>query len=71
VEGMTCAINCAPQVKTALESIDGVRSVEVDFDTKTARILADPTLELTTEICDRSFANQGYFLEELHRNEGS
>lgn len=70
VEGMTCAVNCAPVVTKALLSIEGVREVEVDFETKTARITADADVELTTAICDRSFDNQGYFLSALSRDDG-
>lgn len=65
VEGMTCAVGCAPKVKQALEGIDGVRSVDVDFETQTAVVTALEGTELTVESCDRSFGNDGYFVSEL------
>ncbi len=33
-------MNCPPQVRSALESVDGVESVEVDYAAKTATIIA-------------------------------
>ena len=40
VENMTCAL-CPVTVKRAMEGVDGVRSVEVDFDAKTATVVFD------------------------------
>ena len=38
VEGMTCPVGCAPQVKQQLESVDGVSKVVVDFEAKQATV---------------------------------
>ncbi len=65
IEGMMCPTSCAPAVQESLESIEGVRSVEVDFEHKRAVVRTDPDVELTTEQCDRSFKNQGYFVSSL------
>lgn len=65
VEGMSCAHNCAPKVKSALESIEGVKSVEVSFEDKRAVVKMAAGHELTREACDESFANQGYFVSSL------
>lgn len=48
IEGMTCG-HCAGHTKTALESISGVKSAEVDLSTKTA------TVELTHDVEDEKF----------------
>jgi copper chaperone CopZ len=65
VEGMTCAHNCAPKVKEALESIDGVKSAEVSFEEQRAIVKMAAGHDLTREACDKSFGNQGYFVSSL------
>lgn len=65
VEGMSCEHNCAPKVKSALESIDGVKSVEVSFEDKRAIVKMAAGRELTRAACDESFGNQGYFVSSL------
>jgi len=41
VEGMMCNKNCPMKVKQSLEGIDGVKTCNVDFDSKTATITYD------------------------------
>lgn len=65
VEGMSCAHNCAPKVKAALESIDGVKSAEVSYEEKRAIVKMAAGHDLTREACDKSFGNQGYFVSSL------
>jgi len=65
IEGMSCPINCAPNVKTSIESIKGVRSAEVSYEEKRAVVHTDPDVELTTAQIDKSFNNQGYFVSSL------
>jgi copper chaperone CopZ len=65
VEGMSCAHNCAPKVKEALESIDGVKSAEVSFEEKRAIVKMAAGHDLTREACEKSFGNQGYFVSSL------
>lgn len=62
VEGMSCAINCAPKVKEALESIDGVQSADVSFEDKRAVVKMAPGQSLSQGACDKSFGNSGYFV---------
>jgi copper chaperone CopZ len=64
---MSCAVNCAPTVEKALRSLPGVRSATVDFETKTARVETEAGVELDTAAIDKSFDNQGYFVENLER----
>ena len=65
IEGMSCALNCAPRVKEALESIDGVHSAEVSFDDKRAVVKMAPGQSLTQDACDQSFGNSGYFVSSF------
>ena len=41
VEGMMCNKNCPMKVKQSLEGIDGVKTCNVDFDSKTATVTYD------------------------------
>jgi mercuric ion binding protein len=53
VENMTCA-TCPISVKKAMSKVDGVQSVTVDFDTKTAIAVFDPALTSAKLIADAS-----------------
>ena len=41
VEGMMCNKNCPMKVKQSLEGVDGVKTCNVDFDSKTATVTYD------------------------------
>jgi mercuric ion binding protein len=41
VDGMQCPAGCPPVVKRALESVEGVDAVEVDYAVKQARVRVD------------------------------
>ena len=58
VEKMTCA-TCPIAVKKAMQRVDGVQSVSVDYDTKTAVAVFDPTQTSAQAIADAS-TNVGY-----------
>jgi mercuric ion binding protein len=58
VENMTCAA-CPFTVKKAMARVEGVKSVTVDFDAKTATAVFDPTVTTAQEIAAAS-ANVGY-----------
>lgn len=53
VDKMTCA-TCPITVRKAMQRVEGVKEVTVDFDTKTATVLYDPTLTDTKQIGDAS-----------------
>ncbi len=53
VENMTCAL-CPITVSKALKSVDGVSSVKVDMDAKTATVVYDDAVAKRTEIADAS-----------------
>ncbi len=58
IEKMTCAA-CPITVKMAMERIDGVKSVKVDFDAKTATVVFDPSIATPDQIGEAS-TNAGY-----------
>lgn len=45
IEGMTCAIGCAKTIQEELSELEGVQSAAVDFDTKTATVTFDKTVQ--------------------------
>lgn len=58
VPSMTCAL-CPLTVRKAMEGVEGVRSVTVDFDGRTATVVFDPSVT-TTEAIAAASANAGY-----------
>ena len=58
VENMTCAL-CPVTVKKAMEQVNGVQSVEIDFASKTATVAFDPSVT-TIEAIGAASANAGY-----------
>ena len=53
VPGMTCAL-CPVTVKAAMSAVEGVQSVEVDFDARSAHVVFDPKLTDTAAIAAAS-----------------
>ncbi|MBL4619752.1 MAG: heavy-metal-associated domain-containing protein [Marinicaulis sp.] len=58
IEKMTCA-TCPITVKKAMGKVDGVQSVDVDFEAKTATVVFDPSKTTPEQIADAS-TNAGY-----------
>ena len=58
VAKMTCAA-CPITVRTAMQRVDGVRSVKIDFEAKTAIVTFDPAVTTAGEIAQAS-ADAGY-----------
>jgi len=58
VEKMTCAA-CPLTVRKAMQSVAGVKSVDVDFEAKTATVVFDPA-QATPEQIAAASANAGY-----------
>lgn len=58
IENMTCAL-CPITVKTAMEHVTGVKSVQVDFNAKTATVVYDPSVAAAEAIAAAS-TNAGY-----------
>lgn len=49
IEKMTCAA-CPITVRKAMEKVEGVKSVAVDFETKTATVVFDPIVATPEQI---------------------
>ena len=58
IANMTCAL-CPITVKTALERVAGVKSVQVDFNAKTATVIYDASAATAETIAEAS-RNAGY-----------
>ncbi|RME66407.1 MAG: heavy-metal-associated domain-containing protein [Alphaproteobacteria bacterium] len=58
VENMTCAA-CPITVRKAMQGVEGVKSVDVDFGAKTATVVFDPAVTTPDAIAQAS-ANAGY-----------
>lgn len=58
IENMTCAL-CPVTVKTAMERVEGVQSVKIDFAAKTATVVFDPSVT-TPEVIAAASTNVGY-----------
>lgn len=58
VEKMTCA-TCPISVRKAMERVDGVKEVSVDFEDKTATVIFDATATTTAEI-GKASTNVGF-----------
>jgi copper chaperone CopZ len=44
IQGMTCAMGCAATIEKKLAETEGVKEAKVDFDTKTATVAFDKTV---------------------------
>lgn len=58
VDNMTCAL-CPVTVKRAMEGVEGVRAVEIDFEARTATVVFDNAATSAAAIAAAS-ANAGY-----------
>jgi periplasmic mercuric ion binding protein len=58
IENMTCAM-CPITVRKAMEHVEGVKSVDVDFGSKTATVIFDPAVA-TPEAIAHASTNAGY-----------
>lgn len=58
IENMTCAL-CPVTVKKAMEGVPGVKSVEINFEAKTALVVFDPSKATIADIAAAS-TNAGY-----------
>jgi periplasmic mercuric ion binding protein len=53
IEKMSCAL-CPITVRKAMENVDGVKEVRVDFDAKTATVTFDDASTSATEVAQAS-----------------
>ncbi|WP_235831840.1 heavy-metal-associated domain-containing protein [Paenimyroides viscosum] len=68
VEGMACAVGCAKVIEGKLAKMDGIKSAEVDFDTKTATVEFDDAKQNTDAIKKmvEEIANGAYKVENVN-----
>ena len=59
IEGMSCPLGCPPAVKSALESVEGVSDVVVDYDTKTATVSVDSS-KFKKEVAVEALSHAGF-----------
>lgn len=59
VEGMSCPLGCPPAVKSALESVEGVTDVVVDYDTKTATVSVDSS-KFNKDVAVEALSHAGF-----------
>lgn len=62
IEGMSCG-HCSARVQKALEGLDGVLSVIVDLDKKTA--VLDSAKDLSNETLKNTIEEAGYDVKEI------
>jgi mercuric ion binding protein len=58
IENMTCAA-CPITVRKAMQGVEGVKSVDVDFGAKTVTVVYDPA-ETTSDAIAQASTNAGY-----------
>lgn len=58
VDNMTCA-TCPISVKKAMMRVEGVKSVDIDFETKTAQVVFDPA-RTTPDAIGAASSDVGY-----------
>ncbi|WP_339747640.1 cation transporter [uncultured Maricaulis sp.] len=58
IDGMTCAM-CPITVRTAMSRVDGVESVDIDFEAKTATVNFNPAVT-TTDAIGQASNDAGY-----------
>lgn len=63
IENMTCAL-CPLTVRKAIEGVEGVQSVTVDFDAKTATVVFDPAVT-TLDVIAASSTDAGYLAKAI------
>ena len=63
IGNMTCA-TCPISVRKAMKRVEGVKSVEIDYETKIATVVYDPAIATPAEIAAAS-TNVGYPAAEL------
>ncbi len=61
VEGMHCN-HCAGKVEAAIKALDGVKSVKVDLDSKSAEIVS--SAELDRAVLAKAISDAGFTMAE-------
>ena len=71
VEGMMCAMNCPQKVNNSLHGVDGIKSCNVDFESKTTTVVYDNE-KIDADKIARIIAKGTYFkVKDLNEKEAS
>ena len=71
VDGMMCAINCPQKVNDSLNGMDGIKSCNVDFDSKTTTVIFDNE-KLNSDKIAKTISKGTYFkVNNLDKKEKS
>lgn len=65
VDGMICPSGCTASVQEALETVEGVQTVDVSYKNKNATVAMAPGKTLTADRCDQALGNSGYFVSSF------
>ena len=63
IEGMSC-MHCVKHATDALQAVPGVSSVNVDLESKTAKL--ELSAEVSNDALKKAVANAGYSVTEIH-----
>jgi copper chaperone CopZ len=65
IDGMMCPDGCAPTVKSKLEALEGVESVQVDFARKAAVVTTKAGTTLTQAECAKALEGTPYTVSRV------
>ena len=71
VEGMMCGINCPQKVNDSLDGIEGIKSCNVDFASKTATVIFDDEKIDSDKIAKTISKGTYYKVMDLNKKEKS
>tara|TARA_B100000945_G_scaffold273301_1_gene236164 strand:+ start:432 stop:785 length:354 start_codon:yes stop_codon:yes gene_type:complete len=60
VHGMMCAMSCPKQINASLNGVDGIKSSEVDFDSKTVTVTFDDN-KINSKVIAKTISSKTYF----------
>ena len=71
VEGMMCAVNCPQKVNDSLDGVEGIKSCNVDFASKTATVVFDDEKIDSDKIAKTIAKGTYYKVMDLNKKEKS
>ena len=71
VEGMMCAVNCPQKVNDSLDGVEGIKSCNVDFASKTATVVFDDKKIDSDKIAETISKGTYYKVMDLNKKENS
>ena len=71
VDGMMCAVNCPQKVNDSLDGVEGIKSCNVDFASKTATVVFDDEKIDSDKIAKTISKGTYYKVMDLNKKEKS